>query len=73
MKKIYVVVNIVFLIAIMTATAAFRASGAIEIVEKILSPILNYFKIPTETTIIMLTRTLYGSATLGVLSDIINS
>ena len=62
-----------YLIAIMTATAAFRASGAIEIIEKILSPILNYFKIPPDTTIIMLTRSLSGSATLGVLSDIINS
>ncbi len=62
-----------YLIAIMTATAAFRTSGAIELIEKILSPVLNYFKIPAETTIIMLTRSLSGSATLGVLSDIINS
>lgn len=61
-----------YLIAIMTATAAFRASGAIDIIEKLLAPILNYFKIPIETTIIMLTRSLSGSATLGVLSDIIN-
>ena len=61
-----------YLIAIMTATAAFRASGTIDIIEKILEPVLNYFKIPIETTIIMLTRSLSGSATLGVLGDIIN-
>lgn len=61
-----------YLIAIMVATAAFRASGAIDIIEKILSPVLNYFKIPVETTIIILTRSLSGSATLGVLGDIIN-
>ena len=56
----------------MTATAAFRASGAIDIIENLLSPVFNYLKIPTETTIIMLTRSLSGSATLGVLADIIN-
>ena len=61
-----------YLIAIMTATAAFRASGAIDIIENLLSPVFNYLKIPTETTIIMLTRSLSGSATLGVLADIIN-
>ena len=60
-----------YLIAIMTATAAFRASGAIDIIEHIFSGVLNYFKIPTETTIIMLTRSLSGSATLGVVADII--
>lgn len=60
-----------YLIAIMVAVAAFRASGAIDILEKLFSPILNYFKIPTENLIIMITRSLSGSATLGVLADII--
>ncbi|MBR2069646.1 MAG: spore maturation protein [Candidatus Gastranaerophilales bacterium] len=60
-----------YLIAIMVAVATFRASGAIDILEKIFSPLLNYFKIPTENLIIMLTRSLSGSATLGVLADII--
>ncbi|MBR3605165.1 MAG: spore maturation protein [Candidatus Gastranaerophilales bacterium] len=61
-----------YLIAIMVCTAALRASGAIELMQNILSPIFNYFKIPIETAIIMLTRSLSGSATLGVLADIIN-
>ena len=60
-----------YLIAIMAAVAVFRASGAMDLIEKFLEPVLNYFKIPTETAIIMLTRSLSGSATLGVLSDII--
>lgn len=60
-----------YLIAIMVAVAAFRASGAIDILEKIFAPVLNYFKIPTENLIIMVTRSLSGSATLGVLADII--
>ena len=61
-----------YLIAIMVCTALFRASGAIEFMEKIFKPLFDYFKIPIETTIIMLTRSLSGSATLGVLADIIN-
>ncbi len=61
-----------YLIAIMVCTALFRASGAIDIIENLLKPVLDYFKIPIETTIIMLTRSLSGSATLGVLADIIN-
>ncbi len=61
-----------YLIAIMVCTALFRASGAIENIENFIKPLLDYFKIPVETTIIMLTRSLSGSATLGVLADIIN-
>ena len=61
-----------YLVAIMVCTAALRASGAIEIMQNILAPVFNIFKIPIETAIIMLTRSLSGSATLGVLSDIIN-
>ena len=61
-----------YLIAIMVAIAAFRASGAIDILQNVLAPLLNYFKIPAETLIIMITRSLSGSATLGVLADIVN-
>lgn len=61
-----------YLIAIITATSAFRASGAADTIQNLLSPIFDYLKIPVETTIIMLTRSLSGSATLGVLGDVIN-
>ena len=61
-----------YLIAIMVAVAAFRSSGAIDILQDLLKSVLEYFKIPTETLIIMVTRSLSGSATLGVLADIIN-
>ena len=61
-----------YLVAIMVCTASLRASGAIELAQNLLAPIFNYFKIPIETVIIMLTRSLSGSATLGVLADIIN-
>lgn len=61
-----------YLVAIMVCVSLFRTSGAIELIEKALSPLLELFKIPKETVIIMLTRSLSGSATLGVLGDIIN-
>jgi len=61
-----------YLIAIMVCTALLRASGAIDIVQNLLKPVLDFLKIPVETTLIMLTRSLSGSATLGVLGDIIN-
>lgn len=61
-----------YLVAIMVCVAAFRESGAILIIERLLKPALDFFKIPVETLTIMLTRSLSGSATLGVLGDIIN-
>ncbi len=61
-----------YLIAIMVCTAMLRASGVIGIIENWFGPFLTHFKIPTQTTLIMLTRSLSGSATLGVLADIIN-
>ncbi len=62
-----------YLVAIIVCAAMFRASGAIDILSGILKPVLNYFKIPAETTILMVTRSLSGSASLGVLSDIISA
>ena len=50
-----------YLIAIMVATAMFRSSGAIDILQNILKPVLDYFRIPTETLILMITRSLSGS------------
>ena len=61
-----------YLIAIIVAVSMFRESGAIDLLQNILKPVLDCFKIPVETTILMFTRSLSGSATLGVLSDVIN-
>lgn len=61
-----------YLIAIMVCTSLLRASGLIDILQNILKPFLDFLKIPVETTLIMITRSLSGSATLGILGDIIN-
>ena len=62
-----------YLVAIMVAVAMFRASGVLGTIQNALSPILETLKIPLDTVIIMLTRSLSGSATLGVLSDIVST
>ena len=61
-----------YLVALIVAISMFRASGALDIMTSFLTPLLEICKIPTEVVPIMFTRSLSGSATLGVLADIIN-
>ena len=62
-----------YLVAIMTAVAMLRASGAIEWLAGLLQTPLETLKIPADSLILMITRSLSGSATLGIFSDIVNS
>lgn len=62
-----------YLVAIMAAVGMFRASGAIECLANLFGYALEALKIPTDTIPLMLTRSLSGGATLGVLSDIVNA
>lgn len=61
-----------YLIAIMVCCAMLRSSGVVELIEKAFKPFFDFIKVPIETTMIMITRSLSGSATLGVLADIID-
>ncbi len=73
-EGLFVAIKILpYLIAIIVSISMFRASGAIEILSNLLSKPLHYFNIPTETLPLMITRSMSGSATLGILSDIINT
>jgi len=66
-----VAINIIpYLVAIIVGISMLRASGAIEWFGSLLAPILNFLNVPTEIIPIMLTRSLSGSATIGVFSDI---
>lgn len=66
-----VAVNIIpYLVAIIVGISMFRASGIIEMISNICSPILSYFNVPAETIPVMIVRPLSGSAALGVFSDI---
>jgi len=62
-----------YLIAIIFAITIFRTSGLLELLGNILSPITNKFGVPTEVLPIIFTRSLSGSATLGLFSDLTNN
>lgn len=69
-----VAINIIpYLVAIIVGISMFRASGIIEYIGQILSPVLIKFNVPADTIPIMIVRSLSGSAALGVFSDIANN
>ena len=59
-----------YLVAIMVAISMFRASGAIDIISNLSNHLLQKLHIPVDTLPIMLTRSLSGSATIGLFSEI---
>ncbi|MBO5949020.1 spore maturation protein [bacterium] len=59
-----------YLVAIMVAISMFRASGAIDLLSELLGNFLNKFQIPIDSLPIMFTRSLSGSATIGLFSEI---
>lgn len=62
-----------YLVAIIVAVAMLRASGFFEIVENLSGHFLMLLKIPVDVVPIMFTRSLSGSATLGLLSEVANN
>ena len=54
------------LILLLTAVSMLRASGAVEIFSRFLSPVFSFFGIPPETALLVLIRPLSGSAALAV-------
>ena len=66
-----VAVNIIpYLVAIIVGISMFRASGIVEMISNLCSPVLSHFNVPADTIPVMLVRPLSGSAALGVFSDI---
>jgi spore maturation protein B len=62
-----------YLVAILCAIAAFRASGAMELLSRAISPITNLIGMPAETVPLALIRPLSGSGALGLMSDLITT
>ena len=62
-----------YLIALIVAISMFRASGALDWIAGFLAPLLNKFQIPADIVPIMFTRSLSGSATLGLFSELTSS
>ena len=59
-----------YLVALIAAIAMFRASGALEWITMIFGGLLDKFSIPADIIPIMFTRSLSGSATLGLFSEL---
>lgn len=62
-----------YMVAMLVAIGIFRASGAMDILSIIFSPITNLINMPAETLPMALTRPLSGSGALGVMSEIIKT
>jgi len=66
-----VAVNIIpYLVALIVAIAMFRASGAMDWITSACGFILGKFSISSDIVPIMVTRSLSGSATLGLFSEL---
>ena len=59
-----------YLVAILVAIGMFRAAGGIEMLTKLLAPVLGFIGFPTELVPMAFMRPLSGSGSLGVLTDI---
>ena len=59
-----------YLVALIVAISMFRASGALDWVTQILNPLLSKFSVSPDIIPIMFTRSLSGSATLGLFSEL---
>ena len=62
-----------YLVALIVAIAMFRASGAMDWLTSLFGFVLNKFSIPTDVVPIMFTRSLSGSATLGLFSELVSA
>lgn len=66
-----VAVNIIpYLVAIIVGISMFRACGAMSAITSFLSPVLDKISVPADSIPVMITRSLSGSATLGLFSEI---
>lgn len=66
-------VNLIpYLVAMLVAIGMLRASGFFEILQKLFKPVLEYLHIPADLIPLILIRPFSGSASNGILADIIH-
>ena len=61
------------LILLLTAVTMLRASGAVEWISCLLSPVFHFFGIPPETALLVLIRPFSGSAALAVGTELMTT
>ena len=59
------------LVVLLSAVGMLRASGALEALSRLLSPILEFVGIPPETVLLLLVRPISGSAALAIGAELI--
>jgi len=62
-----------YLVAILTVIAAFRASGAMEVLARVLAPVTEALAIPAANIPLMIVRPLSGGAARGIVADILKT
>lgn len=67
------VMIIPYLVAILVAIGMFRASGALEMITSLMSPITDAIGMPAETVPAALMRPLSGSGTLGIVTELMKT
>jgi spore maturation protein SpmA len=60
-----------YLVGMLVAIAVFRDSGALNLLQVLLNPILNWFQFPADLLPMVLIRPLSGSGSTAVLSDLV--
>ena len=59
-----------YLVAIIVSVSMFKSSGVIDIITNVFGDVLAKLSVPADLIPIMITRSISGSATLGLFSDI---
>lgn len=59
-----------YLVAMLVAIGIFRASGALELLTTVLSPVTDLIGMPAETLPMALMRPLSGSGSLGIMTEL---
>jgi len=69
-----IAVNIIpYLVAMLFAIAIFRASGALDFILLLLTPLADFLNFPAEVITMGIIRPLTGSGSVGVLAELINT
>jgi spore maturation protein SpmA len=60
-----------YLVAILVAIAMFRAAGGIDLLSRLLAPVMEAIQFPSELLPLVLMRPLSGSGTLGIFTELV--
>ena len=62
-----------YLVAMLFGIGMFRASGAMELLVSVISPVTNIIGMPAETVPMALMRPLSGSGSLGIMTELMKT